>query len=103
MMGGGAQRGDLFVVTLPAHLKAAHRRHSWHWEWVKNVVTAMSEMAAIGQRIVAPIEFATNTPRKTAEEGAVVVKSYESGGEILRFKDGAWTVAGHQPIRETIQ
>ena len=102
MMAGGVRHGDLFTITLPAHAVATAREHSWRYDWIMTVISAMKEIEAAGKDIVVPVDFATADPSAPiAVEGHIVIKSYESGGEILRFENGAWCIAGRQP--ETIQ
>lgn len=94
-------RDGLFTITLPAHEKATDREHSWRMDWIKSVAAARESIDVAGDELVVSIDFATGPPQNPGKDGAVVIKSYESGGEILRFESGAWQLVGRQPPLET--
>lgn len=87
--------------------------HSWDHEWIKHSIRAHDGRIACACTEILPdsecsdgphaVDFAMGHPQMPSKEGNIVVASYESGGEILRFLNGAWKVIGHQPARATKQ
>lgn len=103
---------NIFVVESPDG-----GSHSWAHEWVRAVIRAYGErdkglLACACTEILPGIEctggphaidFALGHPGQPSKEGSIVVASYESGGEVLRFSGEAWKVVGYQPARKVAQ
>ena len=101
----GMRHEELFTITIPAHESAINREHSWQYEWVKSVAQVWDNLRDVGREddIVVTVDFATGPPQEPRTEGSIVIKSYQSGGEILRIQNGEWHLVGHQPPQETMQ
>ena len=106
-----------WTITLDEHLALHNREHTWRHDWILATIKAIDARSkkpngtcnACACRVIFPdnvrcrgggrIGFATDHPEYDGKEGSVVVVSYQSGGQVLRFESGAWRVVAMQPPR----